>query len=751
MPCEYLAHPANQFGVVDPLQAHLEEVGERAAQFAAAFGGAEEARIAGLLHDLGKFRKEFQAYLKGERKRGLDTHHAIYGGALAFSRDWPCSFAIAGHHAGLHDRQRLQVLVSDEGPYLVSQSLPILENRFVRTVGAIPESVALPEFLTNPWSLELYIRMIFSCLVDADRLAAEQHQTGQPRPSTGLSDLCDTFQQRIMLECASKPTQGTVNQLRREIFQQCVTKGNEQPGCYSLTVPTGGGKTLSGMAFALAHAKKWRLDRVIVVIPYLSIIEQNAAEYKRILDPENRGWVIEHHSAVVTREDNDPAECSLLDQAIENWDAPIVITTSVQFVESLFASSPSKCRKLHNIAKSVVIMDEVQTLPFHLLNPLLNVLRELKENYGASLLFMTATQPAFRRHSVWLSEGFGSSEVTEITADTSRIFSVLKRVNYNLAGMLDWDNLAHRMAESPQALAIVNVRRHAFELWEALRRVFQGKECDSLFHLSSSMCPEHRLFTLGEIKNPREGSIRDRLNQGFPVRVVATQLIEAGVDLDFPTVFRAMGPLDSIVQAAGRCNREGRMVDEANQPIRGHLLVFVPQEHALPKGLYKLATRQTELFLQGIPLDALQSDPDVFGRYFSQLLQLAETDHSGPRQSTIQEDRSELRFRQVASKAKVIADSGRPVVVPFGRGKDLIERIRRRLRSFDGSLFGWRELRALQRFMVNIRDHDFQRLHELGMITRILPEVDLFVLEEGCYNKELGLLISSRPVEDFIL
>ncbi len=749
---KYLAHSANDSGHVHLLSAHLEGVALLAAQYADVFGGSEEAQAAGLLHDLGKFRRDFQSYLRKERDGGIDTHHAPYGAAVAFNNGWPCAFAIAGHHTGLHDRHKLQGLVEDDGPYRIAKRLPSLVELFGRTVGKIPGTVGFPGFLMdeNPWDYEFYIRMLFSCLVDADYLDTEAHFAGEGRKITRLADVCPELIDRIMKERASKSREGIVNEIRHAIFDQCAAKARQTPGFFSLTVPTGGGKTLASMAFALEHAKRWNLGRVIVVIPYLSIIEQNAAEYHRILDPQNRGLVVEHHSAVAVPEDRDLPTSSLLERATENWDAPIIVTTSVQFIETLFASSPSKCRKLHNVARSVVILDEVQTLPFHLLNPVLNVLKELKENYGVSFVFMTATQPAFRRNASWLSEGFNRGEVAEITQDSSHVFNVLKRVDYKLEGIVNWNTIARRMADFPQVLSVVNVRKHAFELWEVLRDLLPKEEHESVFHLSSAMCPEHRSFILGEIKDPREGSIRHRLQSGLPCRLVATQLVEAGVDLDFPLVFRAMGPLDSIVQAAGRCNREGRLVDSNDQPRRGKVIVFTPEDHALPRGVYNTATNHTIGFLQRASIDIFDTEPGVFADYFSQLFQLTDTDYARHGKASIQEDRRELHFREVSGKAKVIEDTGRPVVVPYGKGKEVIKEIHASQAGCGSGRFSYRDLRRLQRFMVNVRWRDFQRLYDLGMIGPILPSIDLLVLNEGCYNDSLGLLIESRPVEDLV-
>jgi CRISPR-associated endonuclease/helicase Cas3 len=742
------ARGENTSGKRQTLEAHLKGVAERAREFARPFGACDEAFAAGFLHDLGKIRSEFQSYLLHERAGGIDTHHAVYGAAWAFTRDWPASaFAIAGHHSGLHDLHQLQALMENPHYDAVAQ-LPVLENRLKAAIGDAPSTFTFPSFLAenDPLGLELYIRMVFSCLVDADYLDAENHYSGSPRPPIRLRDCRDQLLNRILEERASKPSAGELNAVRNSIFNQCVHKAETKPGFFSLTVPTGGGKTLSSMAFALAHARRWDLDHVIVVIPYLSIIEQNASEYRRIMDPSHQGIVVEHHSSVSLADKEQGDGSSIIERASENWDAPIVVTTSVQFIESLFASSPAKCRKLHNIARSVVIFDEVQTLPVHLLNPLLSILRELKEDYGASFLFMTATQPAFRAGQS-LTEGFKDGEVTEVVERPTAVFETLRRVNFKQEGVLDWKSVAARIAATQQVLCVVNVRRHAFALWDELRYLLPLDERDSVLHLSSAMCPEHRLATIGEIKDSQEGSIRHRLKNGLACRVVATQVVEAGVDIDFPIVLRALGPLDSIVQAGGRCNREGLLVDELGRSTWGEVVVFSPEDSSLPQGTYRTATNITAALLPK-SMDSVATNPSLFEEYFTQLFQLTSTDHSGGRECTIQEDRNGLRFREVSRKARVIKDQGVPVIAPYGRGKELIERIRHRPRVADHSRFDRADLRNLQRFMVNVRPNEFLSLKHYRMVSQLLPNLELYVLEEGCYHNYLGLLINQHPTED---
>jgi CRISPR-associated endonuclease/helicase Cas3 len=753
----FLAHTENANGVPHLLRDHLRSVGALAGYFA---GQAcpvldQAARWAGLLHDLGKYRDEFQEYLHKKRDSSTETHHAVYGAALAFHREWlGPAFAIAGHHAGLHDLNELQALI-ESSKYRADQRVPLLADRFKKEFGEIPERITEPEFIINSdYSSEFYIRMLFSLLIDADRLDTEAHGTGICRVPLKL-DAAELLR-RLIAEKESKPQTGELNMIRNRIFQQCLDKAKERPGFFSLTIPTGGGKTLAGMAFALAHSAqpRHRLRRIIVVIPYLSIIEQNAAQYRRILDPENQGIVIEHHSAVSVPEDTNetrprqPLEKRPEEYAVENWDAPVIVTTSVQFIESLFASHTSRCRKLHNIAGSVVIFDEVQTLPSHLLNPLLNVFRELRDNYGVSFVFSTATQPAFSYRPSSLGEGFKPGEVCPITQDTAEIFRGLHRVSIHVPKpdeAMNWDALAGQMAEREQALCIVNVRRHAFELWEKLRCSVPEHRKEAVFHLSSAMCAEHRLDILGADRNPAPGTVRHRLRHRQPCLLVSTQLIEAGVDVDFPVVWRALGPLDSIVQAAGRCNRENLLRDAAGHPVLGEVIVFRPEDNVLPPGVYRTATGVTSTLLETVETDTLATDHSLFERYFDELFQLIPTDNK------IQEERKELHFRKVAELAWVIKDDAQPVIVPYGKALDIIEEIRNRPVIKGRPRFGRDDMRTLQRFIVNLHPHDFHQLDTLKAIQPLLPNLKIHVLAEGWYHANLGIVIDQRPTEDFLI
>lgn len=729
-------------GAWQPLSNHLRNVAALARSFASPLGLAQEAELSGLLHDLGKYTNEFQSYLRGQLTQSAETQHAIYGAAWALNphQQLGAVLAVAGHHAGLHNVSDTSNAASK--PAIRSQ-LAELVRRLESELGPLPAPPGIPALIASApepaLATEFYVRMLFSCLVDADRLDTASWPNS-PKPDRPLDP--EALLERVAAERELKQTSNPGSPLaaiRNEIFAACGRHGTLDQGFFSLTVPTGGGKTLASLHFALAHARSHGLRRVIFVIPYLSIIEQNAAEYRRILGPD---VVLEQHSNASPSPDATEEERSTLELASENWDAPVIVTTSVQFLESLFASSPSKCRKLHRIARSVVVFDEVQTLPAHLLKPSFSVFRELVRSYGVSFVFSSATQPAFRRSRA-LPDGLESNELRELAPQPADLFRKLRRVNYHLPRpdqTVDWPELAERLAAQSQALCVVNLTRHAKALWEHLSRLSPGGK--KPVHLSSAMCPAHRLELIR--------AIRARLKRGEPCHVISTQLIEAGVDVDFPAVWRAMGPLDSIVQVAGRCNREGRLSS-------GEVHVFRPADHKLPPGIYKTASDQAAIVLACLDTDPepLNHDPELFGRYFEALYQVVNTDYARARETTIQHDRENLRYRDVSHKARVIPDSGQPVIIlrdndghPYAA--DVVQEIRSRVPSPGQLRFTKHDLRILQKFMVNVPQYNFQRLEGLRHIHPLIPNLELVVANDGFYHPDLGLVIENRPLEDFI-
>ncbi|MEW6744073.1 MAG: CRISPR-associated helicase Cas3' [Planctomycetota bacterium] len=747
------------------LRDHLRAVAERAQSLAGVFGAGDQTYLAGILHDLGKYRVEFQEYLAGQRAGGLDTAHAVYGAAVAWHRLGrpDLALAIAGHHASLHDLADLQERVS-RADLATGESWRPLLAKLEAELGPIaaPLNPEAQDDERTRRRYEFLTRMLFSALVDADRLDAErwtnrrQTKADWERPVVRL-DAAELL--RLLNEArAAKATAGRhehLNKLRNRVFDSCLHLGDSAPqGIFTLTVPTGGGKTLASMAFALSHARRHGLRRVIVVLPYLSIIEQNAQVYRSIFGSD---CVLEHHSAVTLQETSDgehPSSemASRAAQAVENWDAPIIVTTSVQFLETLFAASPGRARKLHNVARSCVIFDEVQTLPTHMLDPTLDVLRELRTGFKVSFVLCTATQPAFRR-TARLPSGLDPTEVLEIAPDPTRLFGELRRVRFHVVPPEErwtWRDLAERMLRSPQALCVLNLRRQAAAAWRALATLLDdtiSSACprEALFHLSSAMCPAHRLGVLGLSDNAPVNNIKARLARREPCWVVSTQVVEAGVDIDFPVVFRARGPLDSVVQAAGRCNREGLLVDRHGQPCPGDVTIFTPEDEGLPPGVYRQATQITPPYLDP---EKLVGDPSLFAQYFTELYGITATDHARCNDNTIQEDRAKFNFRRVAERARVIRDEGVPVVAPYGPAPRFIEAIRR-VRFVDR-----RGLRRLQTYMVNLRvgpGSVFEKLREVGYLEKILPDgPELYFVAAKCYDPDLGVVVEGYSPEDLI-
>ena len=747
-------HFAHSLGGVasapEELREHLCKVAERAKVLAGKAAPTDwslttTAEAAGLLHDLGKYRPEWQAYLHG----GPQTPHAIHGAAYSehILNNSPLALVIGGHHAGLHDSVAFfQKLANEEREHQT-----ILKQIVVWAAEEIPNfptaELPIPFKGDDDRSLrqfEFWTRVLFSLLIDADRLETEQFYTGRARDSRPLvpSQLLQQVKAERDRKAAGKT--GVLADLRNRIFDECVRAGGSDRGFFELTVPTGGGKTLSGMAFALAHAVQQGLRRVIVVIPYLSIIEQNAREYQRILGREN---VIEHHSAVGEQEKtsaDEPTRRSWAELATENWDAPVIVTTSVQFLETLLEASPRRCRKLHNVARSVILFDEAQCLPTHILNPLVSVFRELTDTFGCSAVFSTATQPAFR-HGPGLTEGLKPGELKPILPEplVAESFRSLRRVEYRpeLGSTWTWDQLVERLAQKtlhPQALCVLNTRRHAREVWEKLR----GKAADksAVVHLSSAMCAEHRLAVLGDPEIPAPGTVRRRLKDGQPCWLVSTQVIEAGVDVDFPRVFRALGPLDSIVQVGGRCNREGGLRDAAGNPVFGEVVIFQPDDAGIPRGLYQTATGKARAFLGEYTSEQLVMDPAVFAKYFHELYGLADCDTH-----EIQEKRAQFQYREVAEKARVISDGGTPVIVPYKIATKWIHRIRR-TGTFDRAV-----LRRLQRYTVNVRANDLRQLQALGATQTLLGDDGPLVLDGSAYDDSLGVVIRGLSPDDFLV
>ncbi len=714
------AHSANVHGERQLLVEHLRNVAALARKFASPFDGGDLAFLAGLWHDVGKADPRWQQHLleceAGTRERiGLD--HKCAGVLLeekAVGHPGLVSVLIHAHHGGLKDRFRdFQPWLSEKrrlgGPAKAITSLrevmPDLADH------AVP---ALPPFVESERDAELFLRMTYAALVDADSLDTEAHKLGGAPPERGgnlrLSDLWKRYE--AFLDRQPPASDSAVNRVRQEVYESCIDAASKPPGIFRLTVPTGGGKTRSAMAFALRHGIENGLRRVVVAVPFTTITQQTAGVYRDILGDER--IVLEHHSAAVEEagagsDDENYSENTVWRRlASENWDAPVVVTTTVQLFESLFSNRRSKTRKLHNLAGSVIILDEAQALPPGLLSPILDGLRQLTENYGASVVLSTATQPAFD-----LIQELREVDAREIVPDHARHFETLERVRYTWRtdAPRQWSEVAGWMREERSALAIVNTKRHAIELLDALG------DADAL-HLSTLLCGAHRRQVIEEI--------RRRLREGEPCRVVSTQVVEAGVDLDFETVFRAEAPLDAVIQAAGRCNREG------NLEGYGKVVVFASPDGKVPPGAYETG-RDTAREVRAVFPDAAADDLRVLRAYFERMAErIPEDVHR------VQEARDALDFPMVAERFRMIDEDTCDVIVDWPEGQGpAIERLVDQLTDRQGSP---REaLRRLQPYTVSLRRREYEKLKTQGYVTELPGFTDL-ARWKGRYDSVRGIV-----------
>lgn len=734
-------------GVWQPLPEHLRNVGALASDFGKPFGAELLARFGGLLHDLGKYTGPFQERIRGG---ALRVDHSTWGARIAQERygaiGWLLAYGIAGHHAGLANGQGdgERTNLADR----LAGELAPLHPQWKQDI-ALPERLAVPAaFKTygtrqqakdrHSFQLAFLARMLFSCLVDADFLDTERFyvaaegRTSERRQNSSepaLAALRDELDRYL----ATFKADTQVNRLRSEILTHVRSQSAQEPGLFSLTVPTGGGKTLASLAFALDHAIRHGLRRVIFVIPFTSIVEQNAAVFRRALGPLGDAAVLEHHSAFVQADPprDDPEKYQSVQKlrlAMENWDAPIVVTTAVQFFESLFAARPSQCRKLHNIAASVVVLDEAQTMPLKLLRPCVAALDELARNYRASVVLCTATQPALKAPAF---EG-GLVDVRELAPDVSGLFARLDRVRVHHLGTLSDEDLLAQMRSREQVLCIVNNRQHARSVYQAMADLPGAK------HLSTLMCAKHRREVLDEV--------RLLLKAGAPCRLVSTSLVEAGVDVDFPTVLRAEAGLDSIAQAAGRCNREGRRDAAASE-----VLVFATEnaDWAPPRELVVYAQVAREVLRQ-YERDPLS--PEAIHRYFSLLhwQKGSQALDAHDLMGLLKDSRPDnLPLETLATKFRLIDDGQMPVIIPYD------DAAREAIRALEFSEASARLARKLQPYIVQLPRRRFAELRAAGAVAPVSAdkwgEQFIQLVNKGLYDSRYGLRHeepASLPAED---
>ena len=708
-----LAHSENDSGETHLLTEHLKRVAELARKFADKFSFGQLGYYAGLFHDLGKSSGQFQRYIRSEAAKGGD--HKGAGALLVVKVAELLAIPLVGHHGGLPDHEHAKNLlraVDAKALQTAEEQLTELEHEVNKFQ---PDDAS---WLDDRLEVEFFIRMIFSALVDADFLDTEAHfkpALGELRKrSWAISDLWDSLEESQNNLSGKK--ENLVNRERHRIYLSCLEAAEGAQGFFRLTVPTGGGKTRSAMAFALKHALKHGLDRVIMAIPYTSITEQTAKEYRVIFGEEN---ILEHHSGAAWHEEDDERGdgCSWSRLASENWDAPIIVTTNVQLFESLLGNKPSVCRKLHNIAGSVIILDEVQTLPLRLLDPTLDVLRKLAERYRVTVVLCTATQPAFEANPIFDD----IPDIREIVPDTREMFKRLARVAYQFPSQLeswDWDRVAEEMRSEEQALTVVNTKAHALALFQAL-------DDPEALYLTTQLCGAHRQEIVTEVKR--------RLAKGEPCRLVSTQVVEAGVDIDFPLVLRAIGPLDRIIQAAGRCNREGKLE-------QGRVVVFKPTDDSMPPGEYRTAADITKMLIGEGDFDP--DDPATIDRYSQYLLKTVSTDRQ-VEGTNIQGLRRKLNYPKVAESYRLIPDSTTSVIVKYNDdAKNWIEKLREAHPARARHI-----IRKLQPYTVGLYQNQFSRAVGMGLVSEVKPGLFIWT---GRYDDKTGILLEGYRPEELI-
>ncbi len=704
---------------------HCKGVAELAGIFASEFGMGSWGKMLGMLHDRGKESEGFQAHIK--RSSGFDpdefsnlsSFHSLAGAKIAHSIPnmdglyW-LSNCIAGHHRGLYNNDELE--------------LELQKNIAGDIDTAIPDiTLNYPEFRMQPEDSSHLVRMLYSCLVDADYLDTEKFMS--TKKSVQRHDYATLPQLKKLLdryiEILHSDSSGELNNIRTEIQKCCKDSAADAPGFFSLTVPTGGGKTIASIVWALNHAIKHDKKRIIIAIPFTSIIVQTAAVLKQIFGEEN---VIEHHSIV---NEETMSERTLL--ACENWDAPIIVTTNVQFFESMFSNRPVACRKLHSICNSVVVLDEVQSLPLTYLQPIVYGMQTYARLFKTSFLFTTATQPVLNgKHqgsSGNIFNGIEEGTIKEIVSSDLNLHNRLRRVKIEfLSHAFSYNELGAQLSEYPKVLCIVNTRKHAIELFNSLIPI-EGVED---FHLSKYMCGAHILKVIEKIK-----TLLKENKKG--VRVISTQLIEAGVDIDFPVVFRQLAGLDSILQGAGRCNREGKI------PI-GKTYIF-SFENEKSMGEMGLSTDvMKDLISLNPEIDCFE--PATISTYFTKLYhrspsfdkeQITQL-HTGP----LNNNPLIGQFEEVAKRFHLITETGINVVVNLGEADNLIEKLR-----VDGPS---RKLaRRLGRYSVSIPIYLFKELDAGGLIEEPYKGFYYIPYKEQ-YSEKTGLKADNNFLEqNFII
>lgn len=701
---KYLAH-INDKGEEQLLKDHLKNSAVLCGQFAESFGAYEWGYCCGLLHDIGKYSLKFQERICGN---GEMTDHSTAGAKLCWERKGLyqfLSYCIAGHHTGMPDtgndadvntrgtmKGRMKKKLEDYSAYEKEIDIPILQRPPFQ-----PVKTENMDFFSS-----MLIRMVYSCLVDADYLDTELFMRGESGRDGGepIEILYEKLIEHISV-WLDNCDPNTINGRRTEILKHCLEMGREPKGLFRLTVPTGGGKTISSLAFALRHAKEHHMDRVIYVIPYTSIIEQNAKIFADILGKNN---VLENHCNIDygTSEELKPMQL-----AAENWDKPIVVTTNVQFFESLFSNKSSKCRKLHNIANSVIVFDEAQMLPNDYLKPCVSAMEQLLRYYRSSIVLCTATQPAMKN---LLSREI---KITELCPRMEEQFSFFKRVSINNLNTITEEELICRLKPENQVLCILNTKKRA-------QKVYQSIKGEGIYHLSTAMYPAHRKRVLSKI--------RERLQKQERCVVVSTSLVEAGVDLDFQTVYRQLAGVDSIIQAAGRCNREGK-----RDPSECFTYIF-----KLDQREYMPGQRQQMEITDSILTDNRSLEELDTIKFYFEMLYHFRGDSLDKKEIIDKFKKGNFRFAEVGKEFRLIEENTRTILIPKEEeARKILDQLRHK--GFSKEL-----MRKAGQYCVNVYENDFQKMFAAGMLGEISEDLkeDYFVLKNpDQYTDETGLVL----------
>lgn len=708
---EYIAHKDGDR--IQTVLEHLTGTAQLAGAFADAFGKQEWGYCCGMLHDIGKYSEEFQKKIKYDTNEQVD--HSTAGTKLCMEKGGYYSllaYCIAGHHAGL----------PDYGNTEIPSSLCGRLKKKICDYQAYQYEVKIPKIETDPFvrkpnknfdfSLSVFMRMIYSCLVDADFLDTEKFmKNGQTGRNSGqnMEILLEKLENHVQPWLENQDL-NSINGRRTEILKACMEAGKEERGLFHLTVPTGGGKTIASLAFALRHAVFHHMDHIIYVIPYTSIIEQNAEVFRNILGEEN---VLEHHCNV----DYDSSEdLKPMQLASENWDKPVIVTTSVQFFESLFANTSSKCRKLHNIANSVVIFDEAQMLPVDYLKPCIAMMETLMEDYRSSMVLCTATQPALDKIFI------GERTFVELCPNVKEQFEFFRRVTYQNLGYVPIDQLAGQLQKEKQALCIVNTKKCAQEFYRKLKG-------EGVYHLSTSMYQKHRKRILAQI--------RERLKQKKKCILISTSLVEAGVDLDFCHVYRQIAGVDSIIQAAGRCNREGQ--EKAEDSI---VFVFDVTDSKIAPS-QRLSVDIAKAILQ--ETDDI-SDLDSITEYFKRLYRFREQSLDKKNiMGKFQEHK--YNFETAAKKFRLIEEDTRTILVPVEQEAEEL------LAELKHQGFSKERMRKASQYCIQVYDNLFKILWDAGMIQEISSDATEFyeLVKLDQYTEDMGLDLSVDSGMDLYL